>query len=779
MVDWEFLLQKEGDRSWLPLDTPDVEILEGRYRIIARSNKTDTDIAIHIAHLATEEHPPKRRVQTRTGHTNSDGLIVVIPFTHLQPGQWELECTATEADPTWRYAVQLHVLVGDCHPEDWEPEWTHPTATTLTSSVEAIAASSPQTSVDASTPTNPFLNAPLERLLQLTEQMSDDLVNDLVRDLNLPTSAQPQPTPSVSAESITTTPERHITPTLVLPAHATCRLELADMALVTQPNQPLAIVGKVTVTLPTPPKTANAENGSTLAEPVPDPWEAEVSTLNEATDQILEAVELTLRDPQTLQVLVSDRVALTGTEFPAAFSFIATLPDKLATHLVIGEVLLLGAPANAPDQSRVITTQPFTVTVNLGELTNHLTRLSKVIAKQTAADERDDLPSRLSAQIAKDNLVDLSFLQLGTPFAAKAGQTLSQTGDRAEEATLELSFLEAEPPVEAEPVKPKSFSLAGQPLPPQLYTPAADTPKKRSLELPGFVLRKPPSAEGEQLAPTPTAETPTPDSLLEAPLDPDPDLEQSAPVGSDAPIEDVAEQPLAPPVETTPETKSEVSEPAAINLPSPDHMAFQALRLQDRFFDRLSSLATSSQAAQPAIPQTDNPFGAIAEEAALLSGEPDYLSQEIVVDDDEPLPTRSTTQTATETQTNPLLLSEDEPVPTPELWIGPNELIAGNTINLRVRIPNLQPKIYIKLWITDCETRSLLDPPRWLTDLIPNGQGDLEVVAPLRVPFGSLDIRFEAIAVEMATQRESHKASLERAVLPPDLPPLSLDELGI
>jgi len=672
--------------------------------------------------------------------------------------------------------VQLHVLVGDCHPEDWEPEWTHPTATAPNPTVESTVPS-PQTPGNTSTPTNPFLNAPLERLLQLTEQMSDELVNDLVRDLNLPTSAQPQPASSGSAESTKTASERQVDSSLVLPAHAACRLELADIALVTQPNQPLAIAGQVTVTLPTPPKTEGEANDLALAESVPDPWEADALTVDEATDQILEAVELTLRDPQTLQVLVSDRVALTGAEFPAAFSFTATLPDKLSTHLVIGEVLLLGASATAPDQSRVITTQPFTVTVNLGELTNHLTRLSKVIAKQTAADERDDLPSRLSAQMAKENSVNLSFLQLTAP-SAKPGQTLAQTGDRAEEATLELSFLEAEQPVEVEPAKPKSFSLAGQPLPPQLYTPPADTPKKRSLELPGFVLRKPDPVELEQPTSAPVVEvTSTPDTLLEMPLDPD--LEQSSPVVADSPIEDVTEQPLTPPVESESETKPEASEPAAIDLPSPDHMAFQALRLQDRFFDRLSSLATSSQAAQPTIPQTDNPFGAIAEEAALLSGEPDYLSQEIVVDDDEPLPARSTTQTATETQTNPLLLPEDEPVPTPELWIGTNELIAGNMVNLRVRIPNLQPKIYIKLWITDCETRSLLDPPRWLTDLIPNGQDDLEVVTSLRVPFGSLEIRFEAIAVEMATQRESHKASLERAVLPPDLPPLSLDELGI
>jgi hypothetical protein len=31
--DWAFLLQQEGDRAWLPLESPDVEVLEGRYRL--------------------------------------------------------------------------------------------------------------------------------------------------------------------------------------------------------------------------------------------------------------------------------------------------------------------------------------------------------------------------------------------------------------------------------------------------------------------------------------------------------------------------------------------------------------------------------------------------------------------------------------------------------------------------------------------------------------------------------------------------------------------------
>jgi len=36
----------------------------------------------------------------------------------------------------------------------------------------------------------------------------------------------------------------------------------------------------------------------------------------------------------------------------------------------------------------------------------------------------------------------------------------------------------------------------------------------------------------------------------------------------------------------------------------------------------------------------------------------------------------------------------------------------------------------------------------------------------------------EAIAVEMHTQRESHKVTVDRAVVPPDLPVVSLDDFN-
>ena len=94
MSHWEFLLQKEGDQTWLPLESADVEILEGRYRIVANTHIANTEVQIRIIHDSTEETPPVRRVHRRSSHTRSQGLMSIIPFTHLKPGKWELCCFA-------------------------------------------------------------------------------------------------------------------------------------------------------------------------------------------------------------------------------------------------------------------------------------------------------------------------------------------------------------------------------------------------------------------------------------------------------------------------------------------------------------------------------------------------------------------------------------------------------------------------------------------------------------------------------------------------------------
>lgn len=126
---WEFLLQKEGDQNWLPLDTSQVEILEGRYRVMAHTHQARTPVRIQISQLLRHQVPPKRRTLSRRGEINENGLMVVMPFTHLREGTWDILCASEESDntvdgaaasPPWRYAVQLSVVAQDSVDDgDW------------------------------------------------------------------------------------------------------------------------------------------------------------------------------------------------------------------------------------------------------------------------------------------------------------------------------------------------------------------------------------------------------------------------------------------------------------------------------------------------------------------------------------------------------------------------------------------------------------------------------------------------------------------------------------
>jgi hypothetical protein len=121
---------------------------------------------------------------------------------------------------------------------------------------------------------------------------------------------------------------------------------------------------------------------------------------------------------------------------------------------------------------------------------------------------------------------------------------------------------------------------------------------------------------------------------------------------------------------------------------------------------------------------------------------------------------------------------EIELLPVPQLSLPTGELISGNTIRVRVVVPEIRPQTAVKLWIEDCQTRWLLEGPHILTDLLPNPLGEgMEAIAEINIPFGCLELRIEAIAIDIVTQQESHKASIQRTVIPPDLPILHMDEL--
>lgn len=128
MKDWEFLLQREGDRTWLPLETPTVEILEGRYRIVARTRYPNAAVDIYISFLADQGNPPRHRVQQRTRQTNSEGLMAVLPFSMFRSGHWELRCRehAEAREARWQATVQIQVLPQDALETEDVLSWMDP-----------------------------------------------------------------------------------------------------------------------------------------------------------------------------------------------------------------------------------------------------------------------------------------------------------------------------------------------------------------------------------------------------------------------------------------------------------------------------------------------------------------------------------------------------------------------------------------------------------------------------------------------------------------------------
>lgn len=114
MESIEFLIQKEGDRTWLPLEEPLLAIETGKYRIVAHSDRLDREVEIRIAYGGGDTKKSDRRIQKYYRRTNLQGLVMILPFTDLAPGMWELRCCndilSELLGEFWQKTVKLQVL---------------------------------------------------------------------------------------------------------------------------------------------------------------------------------------------------------------------------------------------------------------------------------------------------------------------------------------------------------------------------------------------------------------------------------------------------------------------------------------------------------------------------------------------------------------------------------------------------------------------------------------------------------------------------------------------
>jgi hypothetical protein len=814
MEEWTFLLQKDGDRSWLPLDTPDVEILEGRYRIVARTKQPNADIHVRICHLATEEDPPKRRIQKRTHRTNSDGLMIVTPFTRLQPGSWELSCFAADVmsdlvGDTKHQSVRLQVLPQVCEAEDgWEASLNENASAESapqsvledlvledlvledsvlevdddaaeTQSLEPSVHVHPPVEMAPSTQDLAALNVEIaealglsmERLLEMTESLSHQLLDEVFHNFELSPAPMVQPETAQIQEQAVEQATRDSVDAGML------RIVLEQEVLIAELGQVVSLSGRLELD-PFATSLANSLHSNESLEDTIAPHSHALQDEARQTQPLrsqAQALQVSLRDPQNSQLLVSDRQALIANVLPLPFRFEFTIPTELNTRLVVGEVTLYGSMVGESEQVP-LKSQSFTITVDTAALLQDFEKVNAVLAHHAESEDLADLADELCVaflKAKKQQALDLSFLN----FTA-----LSPDLDASTAAAI------ATPPVR---------TPSQRILPPQIHSPSIhpiEQAAKKRLELPIFRPKGSLASVAVQEPEAATADAPSQDwsdlSSLVAAM-PTSFEEQLAAV-------EMHPLPLAPELGQAGENEESVQDlqaivqPAEPKVPSPVEAEFQSLKLQDRFLNRLNSLATDSELVEllRSLLPPEPPQPAIADETSStetpLTAQPttqtatEATMDEVVVEDEDLswrnltrrtwMANRAAQESAREILENPFVLPEDQPVPVPTIEVLSPEIVAGQPISVRVKLPDLAPKIYVKLWINDRQTRSLLDGPRWLIDLLPNGFGELEAVTQISAPFGSLDIRLEAIAVEMQTQRESQKTTCDRVIQQPDLP---------
>ena len=737
MEYWEFLLQKEGDQSWLPLDVSQVEILEGRYRVMAHSSQAQAPVHVQISQRLLNQVPPKRRTLRRQGKTNDDGLMVVMPFTRLSAGIWDIQCSAgdteetlpatadtsgDQASRTWRYAIQLRIIAqGTDEDSDWfADEGTTPRGSTFPESLRSAASAQPP-------PPSP---APVWPQLDLT-QVTDAL--------------------NQARQHLATAPEAQ--------QDGLYKIELSQTALVGGEGQPIGLTGQV--------------RGVVAGESCSDM-----------------ALVVRLLDPQTAEVLTLTPFALGSSALPTGINLTVTLPPQLSTRLLVGEVGLVSLSAGTVN---ILALQGFTVTVDLSSLFDAIANRAEsetdldVVFPSSPGQGRDEPPS-------------------------PSTETKTESSVNASTDWTLVDLPQSPPRVVPVVTLPRSSAS----LPPKIYYPSPHEAKTHRPTLPptGNVKPSPltqptPPDPGDGVAdstspPAGGDRDSEPDSPASHPVPPPPTATGSvAPATTPAtpgqgltlpPVVQRSSQTLDP---ATSSRTTQSSPPSKVPLlPSHEAMGFKDLKLQDRFWARLNDLAQNIQqdahqkrveqdAAEAQGPDLATDGAEVQEPAAPFVP---FAGEVVIYDDaDETLGASLGSEPFTipgdrpnhPTAPSPEAEAEIITPPVPDIDVPDGELVAGDGVMLTLRVPFHPNRLYVKVWLIDPQTRTLVDEPRQVMNLAPNGRGQLEGTLRLTVPMGCLEVWFEAITVDIMTQQESYKATVSRSVTPAGLETPSLDEFEL
>lgn len=924
MENWQFLIQRQGDRSWHPLESLNGEILEGWYRVLARSNRPNADVEVRVTYSSTQEVPPKRRIQKRSRRTNSEGLTAVLPFTYFEPGIWELQCSGDVMSDilgkSWQYNMYLQVLSQN---ENGVGAGLGEGESTESNLLELLDTNAPVKLVI------PTIQAITRQNVPNTPDLLKKTEEDIFVEL------------AISAEQAITRQNALNTADL---------LKKTEEDIIDQPVSPVWLKGETAEQI--------LQNLIELALPVSEPlsedetledasaipvsplllltldreiyvarW-GESLTINGQVDfkekvnpegdipcpESLYGLELgiELRSPLGSEILTQRREPLPDAVLPLTLRSAIDIPAECESKLILADITLYGAIADF-GEVMVLANQSFTITADVTELLAiaapaqpSTPNLLDEEAPLTPPPAREPEPS-VSLDLALFNLVKSSkkdqplafqpsvnkslppIVNLRSPKQSTASRALQlpnfppmsiKTITEEEEGgaivlatetpkpedildkqdaispiNLDELLIKNHPvaitsgsfrylkPLKALPGGQKevnhniqyhenyadiNVSIDTQEYPQELVTgdgqpqdehvnALAESPSPQLIDEPIAEVTVPSNPEfiDEVTDVTSNASLLNSELIIEGNPYSSPVIRkwlQSQGYILPEPIQ-VPEQnyntqvpprhtiskdhvplpappPPPPPIgtENLPLLEVETAIAANVEVAKPEDMETaentDIVKTADSAISRTELKAENEvQAVTKSLRRQIPPLPP----PRLPKKPPAWLAQEIVIDDTYIESEAEVIQTNTFEQeeqpesdiSSPLAITtaSNEPLPIPQLHIPEGELISGHSVKIRVELPELPPQVVVKLWVEDYQTRWLIDKPHLLKNLQANPEGGFEVMTQLDVPFGCLEIRIEAIALDLVTQQESHKVTIVRTVIPPNLPSLQLDQL--
>ena len=352
MKHWEFLIQKEGDPSWKSINAPNLELEEGKYRVAARFGEANVDVEIRFTYQATREASPQSCSHAQLRRTNPEGLMVVMPFTYLEPGIWTLRCCGDILSELlgefWQKSLQMQVL---------PKTYFHQSPSSIDSEGQERGVSEqdlephPVSSTEEPNRQKVFLYfsslLPSKGSDEVADHQAD--TDSSSEDYHSETTEDDPSDPSLPPlEEIVFEPETAATESANSQSNGHSETAAPPFQLTLEQDIFFGDRGESIL--------ISGQIASLRGEPY--------IVFNQR-------LRICLRDPQTLQILLDAQPSLEKQALPLAFSYSLEIPTDCQSYLVVGEVILEGYLESGEHKeaaTTILARQPFTISVNLGEL---------------------------------------------------------------------------------------------------------------------------------------------------------------------------------------------------------------------------------------------------------------------------------------------------------------------------------------------------------------------------------------------------------------------------